>query len=39
MLRPNRDRAPLIGLLIHLVNAWLVGLIYAFAFESWNRAG
>jgi hypothetical protein len=39
MLTPNRDRAPLIGLLIHLVNGWLVAFIYAFACESWNRAG
>jgi hypothetical protein len=39
MITPNRDRAPLIGFLIHLVNGWLFAFLYAFAFESWNRAG
>jgi hypothetical protein len=38
MITPNRDRAPLIGFLIHLVNGWLFAFLYAFAFESWNRA-
>lgn len=39
MMTPNRDRAPLVGFLIHLVNGWLFALVYAFAFESWGRAG
>ena len=38
MVTPNRDRAPLLGFLIHLVNGWLFALVYAFAFESWGRA-
>jgi hypothetical protein len=39
MITPNRDRAPLIGFLIHLVNGWPFAFLYAFAFESWHRAG
>jgi hypothetical protein len=37
MVTPNRDRAPLIGFLIHLVNGWLFAFVYALAFESWGR--
>lgn len=36
MVTPNRDRAPLIGFLIHLINGWGFAFLYAFAFESWN---
>jgi hypothetical protein len=38
MFTPNRDRAPLIGFLIHLVNGWVFAFLYAFAFESWHWA-
>jgi hypothetical protein len=38
MVTPDRDRAPLIGFLIHLMNGWLFALVYAAAFESWGRA-
>lgn len=38
MVTPNRDRAPLIGFLIHLANGWLFAFLYAFAFESLARA-
>ncbi len=38
MFTPNRDRAPLIGFVIHLVNGWLFAFLYAFAFESWRQA-
>jgi hypothetical protein len=38
MVTPNRDRAPLIGFLIHLGNGWVFAFLYAFAFESWSRA-
>ena len=38
MLTPNRDRAMLLGLLVHIVNGWLFALLYALAFESWGRA-
>ncbi len=38
MLTPNRDRAMLYGLLVHLVNGWLFALLYALAFESRGTA-
>lgn len=38
MVTPNRDRAPFVGFVIHLVNGWLFALIYAAAFESLGRA-
>src|SRR5690606_3261347 len=38
MFTPNRDRAMLIGWLVHVVNGWLFAFLYAAAFESWQRA-
>lgn len=38
MLTPNRDRAMLYGLLVHIVNGWVFALLYALAFESWRSA-
>ena len=38
MLTPNRDRAPLVGFLIHLLNGWLFAFVYAAAFVSLGRA-
>ncbi|MBI1733547.1 MAG: hypothetical protein HYR51_00090 [Candidatus Rokubacteria bacterium] len=38
MLTPNRDRAPLVGFMMHLVNGWLFALVYVAAFESLGRA-
>lgn len=38
MVTPNRDRAPMIGFLLHLVNGWIFAFVYALAFESWGRA-
>ena len=38
MLTPNRDRAMLLGLLVHVMDGWLFALLYALAFESWQRA-
>ncbi len=38
MFTPDRDRARLVGFLVHVVNGWLFALIYAAAFESWRRA-
>ncbi|MBA2454302.1 MAG: hypothetical protein H0V47_14115 [Chloroflexia bacterium] len=38
MLTPNRDRAPLVGFSFHLMNGWIFALLYAMAFESWDRA-
>lgn len=36
---PNRDRAMLYGIGVHLVNGWLFALLYAAAFEAWGEAG
>ncbi len=38
MLTANRDRAPLIGIAVHLLNGWIFALIYVAAFESAGRA-
>ena len=37
MFTPDRDRARLVGFVVHVVNGWLFSLIYAAAFESWRR--
>ena len=34
ILTANRDRARLYGFLLHLVNGWLVSLLYVFIFET-----
>jgi uncharacterized membrane protein YagU involved in acid resistance len=38
MFTPNRDRAKLIGVLIHFVNCWIFSLVYVAAFHSWGAA-
>jgi hypothetical protein len=38
MFTPDRDRAKLLGTGVHLINGWLLALIYAAAFESWGQA-
>jgi hypothetical protein len=38
MVTPDRDRAPMVGFLIHLTNGWAFAVVYALAFESWGRA-
>lgn len=38
MLTPDRDRAKLVGVGMHLMNGWVFALVYAAAFESWGRA-
>ena len=38
MLTPSRDRAKVVGLILHLVNGWIFSLLYVLAFESWHRA-
>ena len=38
MFTPNRERAQVIGFLVHLLNGWWLALIYAAAFQSWRRA-
>lgn len=38
MVTPDRDRAPMVGFVIHFVNGWVFAVVYALAFESWGRA-
>ena len=38
MVTPDRDRAMLVGVLMHLVNGWAFAVVYALAFESWQQA-
>ncbi len=39
MVTPHRDRAMLLGSLLHVFNGWAFALVYAAAFESWGGAG
>jgi hypothetical protein len=36
MFTPNRDRAKLIGILVHFMNGWLFSLVYVAAFHAWG---
>lgn len=38
MVTPNRDRAKLIGVLLHFINGWLFSLIYVAAFQLVGRS-
>lgn len=38
MVTADRDRAPVIGFVIHLFNGWLFAFLYASLFESVGRA-
>ena len=38
MFTPNRDRAKLVGLGVHLINGWLFSLLYVAAFHAWGFA-
>ncbi len=38
MVTPDRDRAKLLGFLMHAVNGWLFAAAYAATFQSWRRA-
>lgn len=38
MFTPNRERAQVVGFLVHLLNGWWLALVYAAAFQSWRRA-
>lgn len=38
MVTADRDRAPMLGFLMHLVNGWVFAVLYALAFESGGRA-
>jgi uncharacterized membrane protein YagU involved in acid resistance len=36
MVTPNRDRARVIGIGLHLINGWIFSLIYVAAFHMWG---
>ena len=38
MFTPQRDRAKVVGSLVHALNGWLLGSIYVFAFHSLRRS-
>jgi hypothetical protein len=38
MFTPSRDRAKLIGFVVHLMNGWVFSLVYVAAFQAWDRA-
>jgi hypothetical protein len=38
MFTPNRDRAKLIGVLVHFFDGWVFSLIYVAAFHAWDTA-
>jgi uncharacterized membrane protein YagU involved in acid resistance len=39
IVTPDRDKARLYGLIIHLLNGWLFSLFYVLIFESLHRTG
>src|SRR5512142_2816432 len=39
MLTASRDRAKLVGFVLHLLNGWVFSLLYVAAFHSIGRAG
>jgi uncharacterized membrane protein YagU involved in acid resistance len=36
MVTPNRDRAKLLGIAMHLVNGWVFAAVYIAAFHAWG---
>jgi hypothetical protein len=38
MFTPDRDRARLVGNLVHLANGWLFALLYLVLFAAWGAA-
>ncbi len=38
MFTPSRERAKLVGFLVHVANGWLLSLLYVAAFHAWGRA-
>jgi uncharacterized membrane protein YagU involved in acid resistance len=38
MFTPDRERAKLVGFVLHLLNGWVFSLAYVAAFHSWGRA-
>ena len=39
IVTPNRDRALLIGMLIHIANGWVFACLYVYVFEQIQRTG
>jgi hypothetical protein len=35
---PNRDRAKLVGVVVHFLNGWVFSLIYIAAFHAWGMS-
>jgi hypothetical protein len=38
MFTPDRDRARLVGVGVHLINGWIFALVYAIAMSAWGGA-
>src|SRR4051795_7934165 len=38
MFTPSRDRAKLVGVLVHFVNGWIFSLVYVAAFQAWGTS-
>jgi hypothetical protein len=38
MFTPDRDRARVVGLMVHLVNGWFFAIVYGFFFENMHAA-
>lgn len=39
MFTPDRDRAKLLGVALHMINGWLFALVYLAVFHAWGGAG
>lgn len=38
MVTPDRDRAKIVGVIMHIVNGWIFAFVYAIYFEALGRA-
>lgn len=38
LFTPDRDKAKLVGALVHFVNGWIFSLVYVATFHVWGRA-
>jgi hypothetical protein len=38
MFTPDRDRARVVGLMVHLINGWFFAIVYGFFFENMHAA-
>lgn len=38
MFTPDRDRAKIVGFVLHFINGWIFASVYCAAFESWSLA-